>query len=89
MLFEGEEDLRALPFDERRARLEAWYRRNAPRRARPLAAVIDFGLGKELEALWAGAREQRHRRADAEARATAPISPGGPRAIGSNGSARR
>ena len=30
MLFEGDEDLRALPFDARRARLEAWFARTQP-----------------------------------------------------------
>ncbi|WP_043834837.1 cisplatin damage response ATP-dependent DNA ligase [Muricoccus aerilatus] len=32
LLLDGEEDLRALPFDARRARLEAWYARHAPAR---------------------------------------------------------
>ena len=33
MLFDGDEDLRALPFDARRARLEAWHRARRGRRA--------------------------------------------------------
>jgi DNA ligase 1 len=56
MLFEGEEDLRALPFAERRARLEAWHKAHGPRRT-DISGIIDFASVKELEALWAGARE--------------------------------
>jgi DNA ligase-1 len=55
ILFEGEEDLRALPFIERRARLEAWHRAHGPRRT-DISSIIDFTSVKELEALWAGAR---------------------------------
>jgi ATP-dependent DNA ligase len=56
MLFEGAEDLRALPFTERRARLEAWHKAHGPRRT-DISRIIDFASVKELEALWAGARE--------------------------------
>ena len=56
MLFEGEEDLRALPFVARRARLEAWHQAHGPRRT-DISSIIDFASVKELEALWAGARE--------------------------------
>ena len=56
MLFEGEEDLRALPFTERRARLEAWHAARAPART-DISSVIDFASIGQLEALWAGARE--------------------------------
>lgn len=56
MLFEGEEDLRPLPFIARRARLEAWHAANAPART-DISAVIDFASVGELETLWAGARE--------------------------------
>jgi DNA ligase-1 len=56
MLFEGEEDLRALPFAERRARLEAWHAAKSPPRT-DVSHTIDFGSISELEALWAGARE--------------------------------
>lgn len=55
MLFEGGEDLRALPFVARRARLEAWHRVHAPRRT-DISGIIDFASVKELETLWAGAR---------------------------------
>jgi DNA ligase 1 len=56
MLFDDGLDLRALPFIERRARLEAWHRRHAPRRT-DVSDIIDFTSLAELEALWAGARE--------------------------------
>ncbi len=56
MLFEGEEDLRPLPFIERRARLEAWHRAKAPHRT-DVSPIIAFTSIAELEALWAGARE--------------------------------
>ena len=56
MLFEGGEDLRPLPFVERRARLEAWHARHAPSRT-DVSSIIDFASIAELEALWAGARE--------------------------------
>jgi len=56
MLFEGGEDLRALPFVARRARLEAWHETHAPRRT-DISGIIDFASVKELETLWAGARE--------------------------------
>jgi DNA ligase 1 len=56
MLFEGEEDLRALPFSARRARLEAWHKAYAPHRT-DISGIIDFASVAELETLWAGARE--------------------------------
>jgi DNA ligase-1 len=56
MLFEGCEDLRALPFIERRARLEAWHAAKGPPRT-DVSGIIDFGSISELEKLWAGARE--------------------------------
>jgi DNA ligase-1 len=57
ILFEGSEDLRALPFDARRARLEAWYRA-APRPRLDLSPLIPFASWDELAALRAEAREQ-------------------------------
>jgi len=56
MLFEGDEDLRPLPFIERRARLEAWHAAHAPART-DISEIIDFRSIAELETLWAGARE--------------------------------
>ncbi|NDG49893.1 MAG: cisplatin damage response ATP-dependent DNA ligase, partial [Rhodospirillales bacterium] len=55
LLFEGGEDLRPLPFDARRARLEAWHARVKPARM-DLSALIGFEDFAGLEALRAGAR---------------------------------
>ena len=56
MLFHGEEDLRPLPFIERRARLEEWHAKAKPPRT-DVSDVLDFSSIEELERLWAGARE--------------------------------
>jgi DNA ligase 1 len=56
ILFEGCDDLRTLPFIERRARLEAWHAAKAPPRT-DVSGIIDFTSINDLEALWAGARE--------------------------------
>ncbi len=56
MLFEGEDDLRGLSFDERRARLEAFYAHERPARM-DLSPLIKFDLHHELAALRQGARE--------------------------------
>ncbi len=55
MLFEGEEDLRALPLDARRARLEAWFARVAPARM-ALSPRIAFASMEELSAIRDGTR---------------------------------
>jgi DNA ligase-1 len=55
MLFDGDEDLRALPFDARRARLEAWHARVRPARA-DLSELIPFADFDELARLRAEAR---------------------------------
>ena len=55
ILFDGEDDLRALPFDERRARLEAWFARVKPARM-DLSAQIAFGSVEQLSAIRDGAR---------------------------------
>jgi DNA ligase 1 len=55
ILFEGDEDLRALPFDARRARLEAWHARVRPARM-DLSPLIPFSSLDELNALRLGAR---------------------------------
>jgi DNA ligase-1 len=55
MLFEGENDLRALDFDARRAILEAWYERVRPARM-DLSEVHAFECMDELHALRNGAR---------------------------------
>jgi DNA ligase-1 len=56
ILFEGEEDLRGLPFDARRARLEAWIDRFRPERM-DLSALVPFASWDELSRLRDGARE--------------------------------
>ncbi len=56
MLFEGDEDLRVLPFIARRARLETWHKAKSPPRT-DVSPIIAFESIAELEALWAGARE--------------------------------
>ena len=55
MLFDGSDDLRALPFDARRARLEAWFARIAPARM-DLSEVLAFDSLADLAALRDGAR---------------------------------
>jgi DNA ligase-1 len=55
LLFDAHEDVRALPFDTRRDRLEAWYARTRPPRME-LSALIRFGSLEELGALRDGAR---------------------------------
>ena len=56
ILFEGAEDLRGLGFDERRARLEAWYARERPARM-DLSPLVAFESWAALTELRAGARE--------------------------------
>ncbi|HVZ10127.1 cisplatin damage response ATP-dependent DNA ligase [Rhodopila sp.] len=55
LLFEGTEDLRHLPFDTRRQRLEAWLARQRPARM-DLSPLIRFGSLAELAVLRDGAR---------------------------------
>jgi DNA ligase-1 len=56
MLFEGVEDLRPMPFDARRARLEQWFARTRPPRM-DLSTLIPFDGMDHLALLRAGARE--------------------------------
>lgn len=55
ILFDGAEDLRSLPFDARRARLEAWFAQHAPPRM-SLSTLIPFASMAELGEIRAGAR---------------------------------
>ena len=55
MLFDGDEDVRALPFDARRARLEAWHARVHPPRT-DLSELIPFATFDDLARLRAEAR---------------------------------
>ncbi len=52
----GEEDLRTLPFVERRSRLEAWYARELPP-GLDLSPLVPFASWEELRELRDGARE--------------------------------
>jgi DNA ligase-1 len=56
MLVDGEEDLRPLPFIDRRIRLEAWHKTARPPRT-DVSEIINFASIAELKKLWAGARE--------------------------------
>ncbi len=56
ILFDGDEDLRGLPFLERRARLERWYAEVRPRRM-DLSPLVPFAGWAELESLRDNARE--------------------------------
>src|SRR3546814_9757955 len=56
LLFYGAEDLRALPFDERRLRLEAWHAQAKPPRI-DLSPLLDFSTWEALHALRHSARE--------------------------------
>ncbi len=55
LLFEGAEDLRPLPFDVRRVRLEQWFARTRPARM-DLSPLIPFGSVAELAAVREGTR---------------------------------
>ena len=55
ILFDSDEDVRPLPFDQRRARLEGWFARIAPKRM-DLSPLIPFATLDELAELRAGAR---------------------------------
>ena len=50
MLFDGREDIRPLPWTERRARLEAWFARN-PQTRLDLSELLSFSSWEELAAL--------------------------------------
>jgi DNA ligase 1 len=54
MLVEGGEDIRALPFDIRRARLEAWFGAHGHPRM-DLSSLVSFANWEELAAIRAGA----------------------------------
>ncbi len=55
ILFDGDEDIRALPFDARRARLETWHARVHPPRT-DLSELIPFTTFDDLARLRAEAR---------------------------------
>ncbi len=55
ILLDGDEDLRPLPFDSRRRRLEEWYAR-APRRRLDLSPLLETDSVEQLKSLREGAR---------------------------------
>ena len=55
LLFDGEEDLRPLPFVARRVRLEAFVARERPRRM-DVSPLVAIGSGDDLERLRGGVR---------------------------------
>lgn len=55
LLFDGAEDLRALPFDVRRARLETWFDQHRPGRM-DVSEQIDFSAIEDLARIRDGAR---------------------------------
>jgi len=57
LLFDGQEDLRALSFGERRQRLEAWHAKHHPRLT-DVSPLVDFKSFDELGALWSSARSE-------------------------------
>jgi len=57
LLREGSEDLRGLPFIDRRRRLDVWYG-DAPRPRLDLSPLIPFATWDELRALRDGARDR-------------------------------
>ena len=57
LLHDGEEDIRALSFGERRARLESWFARQPVNGGVDLSPVIPFGTWAELSAIRATSRD--------------------------------
>ena len=56
LLIDGDEDVRPLPFAERRSRLEAWHARHHPRLT-DVSALVPFDDFAQLDELWSGTRE--------------------------------
>jgi DNA ligase-1 len=56
LLIERAEDLRDLSFRERRARLEAWHQRVAPKLS-DLSPLVEFATRADLDDIWSRARE--------------------------------
>ena len=80
MLFDGGEDIRALPWSERRQRLEAWFARHRQMRL-DLSEVLPFASWEELAALRRqGADEHGHEGVMLKLR-TSPYVPGRPKGL--------
>jgi DNA ligase-1 len=77
VLFDGAEDVRALPWSARRARLERWFTRH-PQRRLDLSPTLDFMSFEDLDAIRRrGADEQGHEGVMLKRR-DAPYVPGRP-----------
>ncbi|HVX37479.1 MAG TPA: cisplatin damage response ATP-dependent DNA ligase [Hyphomicrobium sp.] len=57
LLFDGHEDLRALPFSVRRAHLETWHARHHPRLT-DVSPLVAFKTFDDLNTLWSSARAE-------------------------------
>jgi DNA ligase 1 len=57
LLFDGQEDLRALPFSARRQRLEAWHTTHQPPLT-DLSTLVPFQTFEQLNALWSATRAE-------------------------------
>ena len=80
ILFDSSEDIRALSWTERRARLEAWFARN-PQTRMDLSEVLPFGSWEELAELRRrGADEHGHEGVMVKLRAS-PYVPGRPKGL--------
>ena len=56
ILIDGGEDVRPLPFAQRRTRLEAWHAQHHPRLT-DVSAIVPFTDFAHLDELWSGTRE--------------------------------
>lgn len=80
MLFDGAEDVRALTWTERRARLEAWFARN-PQTRLDLSEIVPFSSWADLGAIRRrGADEHGHEGVMIKLRAS-PYVPGRPKGL--------
>jgi len=80
MLFDGSEDIRALPWSERRARLEAWFAQN-PQTRLDLSPIVPFESWDELaEIRRRGAAEHGHEGVMVKLRSS-PYVPGRPKGL--------
>jgi len=57
LLFDGQEDLRPLPFSERRARLETWHARHHPP-STDVSPLVAFTTFEDLNVLWSSSRAE-------------------------------
>ncbi len=80
MLFDGSEDIRALSWTKRRARLEAWFKKH-PQSRMDLSEVLPFASWEELAELRRrGADEHGHEGVMVKLR-TSPYVPGRPKGL--------